>query len=101
MQTLHLTPLDGFRVIARTRRSQAATMELSPGSSTGGATNRHATSDQWMYVIAGTGRATVGGRSVKLEPGMLLLIEAGETHEIINSGKVPLQTLNVYAPPAY
>jgi mannose-6-phosphate isomerase-like protein (cupin superfamily) len=38
---------------------------------------------------------------VALAPGGLLLIEAGEPHEISNAGRVPLATVNVYAPPAY
>ena len=36
-----------------------------------------------------------------LKAGTLLLIERGDTHEIRNTGEGPLQTLNVYAPPAY
>jgi mannose-6-phosphate isomerase-like protein (cupin superfamily) len=30
---------------------------------------------------------------------VLLLVERGETHEIRNTGSVPLQTLSVYVPP--
>lgn len=92
---------DGFAVLASTPRSQAASMVLEPGESTGGPDNRHADSDQWLYVIAGRGRATVDGRSVELETGSLILIEAGEAHEIENAGPEPLRTLNVYAPPEY
>lgn len=90
-----------FRIVAGTNRSQAATMVLGPGDSTGGADNLHPASDQWLYVVAGRGEALVRGRKVALEGGSLLLIEAGETHEIRNSGAQPLVTINVYAPPAY
>jgi hypothetical protein len=31
----------------------------------------------------------------------LLLIERGDMHEIRNTGRGPLRTLNVYVPPAY
>jgi mannose-6-phosphate isomerase-like protein (cupin superfamily) len=31
----------------------------------------------------------------------VLLIERGDTHEIRNTGRQPLRTLNVYVPPAY
>lgn len=91
----------GFRILAGTPRSQAASMVLDPGESTGGPENRHPDSDQWLYVISGRGRATVDGRAVDLETGALLLIEAGEAHEIANAGQEPLRTLNVYAPPVY
>lgn len=45
--------------------------------------------------------AIVEGRRVELTAGALLLIEAGETHEIVNQGPEPLVTVNVYAPSAY
>lgn len=90
-----------FRIVAGTGRSQAATMVLRPGDSTGGADNLHVESDQWLYVVSGTGEAVMRGRRVALEGGSLLLIEAGETHEIRNSGTQPLVTINIYAPPAY
>lgn len=90
-----------FDVVAGTPRSQAATMVLKPGQATGGEDNVHTHSDQWLYVIAGTGEATIEGRAVALETGHLLLIEAGERHEIRNTGGQPLVTVNVYAPPEY
>jgi mannose-6-phosphate isomerase-like protein (cupin superfamily) len=31
----------------------------------------------------------------------ILLIEKGDTHEIRNTGRAPLKTLNIYVPPAY
>lgn len=97
----HFEDLTGFRVIGGTARSQAATMALEPGESTGGPDNRHPSSDQWLLVLEGTGRAVVNGRRIALEPGALLLIGAGEAHQIVNDGAERLETLNVYAPPAY
>ncbi|MDR7582309.1 MAG: cupin domain-containing protein [Armatimonadota bacterium] len=90
-----------FRIVAGTPRSQAATMVLRPGQTTGGTDNRHPHEDQWLYVISGTGLAIVEGRRIRLTPGTLLLIEAGEAHEIRGTGPEPLVTVNVYAPPAY
>lgn len=90
-----------FRIVAGTPRSQAATMVLRPGQSTGGDDNVHPGSDQWLYVASGSGAALVDGRRVTLDAGTLLLIEAGETHEIRNEGTEPLVTVNVYAPLAY
>lgn len=92
---------DFFDVVAGTERSQAATMTLAPGQSTGGPENRHPDSDQWLYVRAGEGVATVEGVDCRLAPGALVLLEAGEAHEITNDGDEPLETVNVYAPPAY
>ncbi len=90
-----------FDVVAGTPRSQAATLVLQPGTSTGGPENRHPDADQWLYVIRGSGSATVGGSDVSIGPGDLLLIEAGEPHEIRADEDERLVTINVYAPPAY
>ena len=91
----------GFRVAIGNRRSQAAEMTLGPGDSEGGPENRHRGSDQWLYVVSGTGQATVNAKRYRLRAGTVLLIERGDTHEIRNTGRRPLKTLNVYVPPAY
>ncbi|AUV83493.1 cupin domain-containing protein [Salinigranum rubrum] len=102
MQRIDTASMRGFfDVVGGTDRSQAATMVLAPGQSTGGPENAHAASDQWLYVVSGSGTATVEDESITLEPGALLLIEPGETHEITNTGSAPLETVNVYAPPDY
>ncbi|WP_436925809.1 cupin domain-containing protein [Halosimplex amylolyticum] len=90
-----------FDVRLTTDDAQAAQMTLSPGQSTGGPDNLHAESDQWCYVVSGSGRATVDGEDVRFDAGDLLVIEAGETHEIENDGDEPLETLNIYVPPDY
>ena len=91
----------GFRVLERNARSQAATMTLAPGDSEGGPDNRHRGADQWLFVEAGSGAAIVNGRRYALKAGSLILIERGERHEIRNTGRTPLRTLNIYVPPAY
>lgn len=91
----------GFRVALGNRRSQAAEMVIAPGASEGGPHNRHRGADQWLYVVSGSGRAHVNGRSVALRAGTLLLIEHGDEHQIDNTGGEKLVTLNVYVPPAY
>ena len=91
----------GFRVALANRRAQAAEMVLPPGDSEGDAGNRHRGADQWLYVVAGTGTATLKGRRVPLGPGTLLVIERGDRHQIKNTGRGLLRTLNIYVPPAY
>lgn len=101
MNRLRTTAEVSFRIVGGTRRSQAATMILDPGKSTGGPDNYHEHSDQWLYVYSGSGKAIVSGEAIELSKGTVLLISAGESHEIRNTGDEPLKTLNVYAPPAY
>ena len=91
----------GFHVLPGDDHSQAAQMTLSPGENEGGPDNRHRGADQWLYVVGGTGAAIVAGQRVELRAGTLLLIQRGEAHEIRNTGDEPLQTLNIYVPPAY
>ncbi|WP_049903613.1 cupin domain-containing protein [Halococcus agarilyticus] len=109
MNVVETDEADGFfDVVAGTERSQAATMVLSPGQSTGGPENRHPEADQWCYVADGTGVAVVDGEECRLTSGTLVCIEAGEAHEIRNDGDErdgddggPLRTVSVYAPPVY
>jgi mannose-6-phosphate isomerase-like protein (cupin superfamily) len=96
------TPTDRwFEVLFRNDRAQAASMVLDPGQSTGGPTNAHADSDQWLVVRTGRGVATVDGERVPLHAGDVVLIERGETHEIENDGDEPLETVSLYVPPEY
>ena len=76
-------------------------MVLAPGDKEGGADNRHRGADQWLYVLSGSGEAIVGRRRHKLRAGSLFLIERKEHHQISNTGRGLLRTLNFYVPPAY
>ena len=91
----------GFRVAFDVRLAQAAEMVLAPGGSEGGPDNRHRGADQWLFVVFGTGVATVEGRRVPLKAGTLLVIERRERHEVRNTGRTLLKTLNFYYPPAF
>jgi mannose-6-phosphate isomerase-like protein (cupin superfamily) len=91
----------GFRVAVGNRRAQAATMTIAPGETEGGPGNRHRGADQWMFVEAGRGVAIVNGNRHPLKAGSLIVIERGDEHEVRNTGRTPLRTLNIYVPPAY
>ena len=91
----------GFRVAAEVRKAQAAEMVLAPGDAEGGEDNHHRNADQWLYVVSGTGMATVGRRKIPLKAGLLLVIERRERHEVRNTGRGLLKTLNFYYPPAF
>ena len=91
----------GFRVALGNRRSQCAEMVLAPGGAEGDSTNRHRGADQWLYVLSGKGAAIVNGKRYPLARGTLILVERGDEHEIRNTGRSLLRTLNLYVPPAY
>jgi mannose-6-phosphate isomerase-like protein (cupin superfamily) len=101
MQNKNLRFDHDFKVMMTNRRAQAAEMVIAPGDAEGGPDNRHRGSDQWLLVVSGAGEAIVGKRRCTLKEGTLVLIERKETHEIRNTGRRPLRTLNIYVPPAY
>jgi len=101
MQKTRLRFGSGFKVVLANRRAQAATMTIAPDDCEGGPDNRHRGADQWLFVESGSGTAIVEGRRHAIRAGTLLLIEHGNRHEIRNTGRRPLRTLNIYVPPAY
>jgi mannose-6-phosphate isomerase-like protein (cupin superfamily) len=101
MKQAHLRFGLGFRVALGNSRSQGAAMTLAAGDSEGGPDNRHRGADQWLFVVSGSGVALLNGRRTRLRAGSLVLIERGDRHEIRNTGRTPLRTLNIYVPPAY
>lgn len=95
-----------FEVLAATRSAQAAVMTLQPGATTDDQpSNEHPYSEQWLLVLSGRGQAVIGegstSRRVSLRENSLLIIEKCELHQIKNTGRKLLQTLNLYVPPAY
>jgi mannose-6-phosphate isomerase-like protein (cupin superfamily) len=101
MKQKHLRFGKGFRVAMGNSHAQAAEMVIAPGQSEGGRDNYHRGADQWLYVLSGTGSASVNGKRYQLRPGTLLLIERKDKHEIKNTGNDLLRTLNFYVPPAF
>jgi mannose-6-phosphate isomerase-like protein (cupin superfamily) len=91
----------GFRLSVANARSQGAVMVLPVGGKEGGPDNFHRGADQWLVVVDGTGVAVINGHKTKLAAGTMLLIEAGDRHEIRNTGRTLLKTVSVYVPPAY
>ena len=75
-------------------------MVLAAGENSGGE-NTHQQSDQWLFVVEGSGVAIVNKKRIKLKKDVLLLIKHGDKHEICNTAKALLKTINFYVPPAY
>jgi mannose-6-phosphate isomerase-like protein (cupin superfamily) len=90
----------GFR-LSTNAKSQGAVMVLPVGGKERGPDNFHRNADQWLVVLEGTGVALINGNKIELTAGTMLLIEAGNRHEIRNTGRRLLKTVSVYVPPAY
>jgi mannose-6-phosphate isomerase-like protein (cupin superfamily) len=96
-----------FDLLVATREAQAAKMTLRPGATSDDEpSNEHPHCEQWLFVISGKGQALIGKRRgalrrVDLAANSLLVIEKGELHQIKNTGRRSLVTINMYVPPAY
>ena len=101
MKKISLNPTNFFQVLENTERSQVAEMVLAPDRSTGGPNNNHPNSDQWLFVMEGEGEAVIESETIKIKEDDLILIEAGENHEVRNTGTEDLKTFNIYTPKAY
>jgi mannose-6-phosphate isomerase-like protein (cupin superfamily) len=101
MKNDNLSFRPGFRLSVSNAQSQAAVMVLAVGGKEGGSHNLHKGADQWLYVTEGSGVAIINGHKTRLKAGTIVLIEAGDRHEIRNTGRTLLKTVSVYVPPAY
>jgi mannose-6-phosphate isomerase-like protein (cupin superfamily) len=90
-----------FDILQSSRSSQATVMVLQPGDSTGEMMNEHPWSEQWLFVISGSGSVRTPTRRLKLRKNSLVLIEKRERHQVVNTGRRPMVSLNLYVPPAY
>ncbi len=100
MKRAHLHFGPGFRVLMGNEFSQAAQMTLAPGEHDGSPDKEDRGADQWLFVVSGQGEAVINREKFLLKAGVLLLIERGDEHEIRNTGRNLLRTLNLYVPPA-
>lgn len=59
---------------------------------------RHEVSEDVMYVLSGSGEATIGERTVALIPGTGVLVPAATPYKITNHGPDSLEILSVLSP---
>ena len=85
------------RVLFTGARVQVAVMSLPPGGDIG--QHRHETVEHVLVCAAGSGKVILDGVETAFEPGSLVAITAGTTHDIVNTGPGPLQIYAIYSPP--
>lgn len=61
------------------------------------ADHTHADADEFLYVVAGEGSASVAGREQKLSAGILLFVPRGTPHGLTAAGRNPLILLSTRA----
>ena len=84
------------RVLYTARHCQLVVMALKPGEEIGAEVH---TLDQFFRVEEGTGEAVLDGTRHPIRAGFAVVVPAGTSHNIINTGSVPLKFYTLYAPP--
>ncbi|MBL0176899.1 MAG: cupin domain-containing protein [Ignavibacteria bacterium] len=84
------------RVLYTAPHSQLVVMSLKPGEEIGEEVH---TLDQFFRVEEGSGEAVLDGATSTIRPGFAVLVPAGTTHNIVNTGTVSMKLYTLYAPP--
>lgn len=88
---------DAFRRVLYTAHySQLVLMALQPGEEIGEETHGV---DQFFRIESGTGRVAIDGVVSDIGDGSAVIVPAGASHNIINTGSEPLRLYTIYTPP--
>lgn len=96
IEALALANDDFRRVLYTAPHCQLVLMALKPHEAIGAEVH---TLDQFFRMEAGTGEAVLDGVTTAIRAGIAIVVPAGATHNIINTGSVPLKLYTLYAPP--
>jgi mannose-6-phosphate isomerase-like protein (cupin superfamily) len=87
---------DFRQVLYTAKHCQLVVMALRPGEEIGSEIHKL---DQFFRVEDGTGEAVLDGVRTAIRAGFGIVVPAGATHNIVNTGSVPLKLYTLYAPP--
>jgi len=96
IEAITMRNTDFRRVLYTAKGCQLVVMALRPREEIGQEVHEL---DQFFRVEDGTGEAVLDGVRTAIRPGFAVLVPAGATHNIINTGSVPLRLYTLYAPP--
>lgn len=86
-----------FRQVLYTdARLQLVVMSLLPGEDIGEEVHQL---DQFIRVERGEGKAVLDGVEHALSDGSVVVVPTGATHNIVNTGSVPMKLYTLYSPP--
>jgi mannose-6-phosphate isomerase-like protein (cupin superfamily) len=89
---------DNFRKVLYTSgQMQLVLMSLKSGEDIGEETHKDV--DQFFRFESGNGKCIINGNEYKVGNGDVLIVPAGSTHNIINTGKTELKLYTIYTPP--
>lgn len=96
IESLAVKNVDFRQVLYTAKHCQLVLMSLKPKEEIGAEVH---TLDQFFRVEEGIGEAVLDGVRTAIRAGFAVLVPAGTNHNIINTGKTPLNLYTLYAPP--
>lgn len=80
-------------------KMQLVIMSIPPGEQIGEEVHEHG--DQFIRIEGGEGVFVIAGNKVACKDGDAVIIPAGMSHNVKNTGKAPLQLYAIYSPPEH
>ena len=96
IESLAIRNVDFRRVLYTAKHCQLVLMALKPKEEIGAEVHKL---DQFFRVEDGTGEAVLDGVRTAIRAGFGIVVPAGATHNIVNTGSAPLKLYTLYAPP--
>ena len=90
---------DFRRVLYTGNHLQLVLMAIEPGEDIG--EEVHEDRDQFFRIEKGEGEVLIDGNRSKVKSDDAVIVPAGARHNIVNTGKKPLQLYTLYAPPEH
>ena len=90
---------DFRRVLYTGKQMQLVLMALKPGEEIG--EEVHEDRDQFFRVEQGEGEVSIDGKRTPVRSDMAIIVPAGASHNVRNTGQEPLKVYTLYAPPEH
>jgi len=96
IESLAVRNTDFRQVLYTAKHCQLVVMALKPKEEIGSEVHKL---DQFFRVEEGSGEAVLDGVRTPIRAGFAIVVPAGATHNIINTGNAPLKLYTLYSPP--
>ena len=96
IESLAVRNTDFRQVLYTAKHCQLVVMALKPKEEIGSEVHKL---DQFFRVEEGSGDAVLDGVRTPIRAGFAIVVPAGATHNIINTGNAPLKLYTLYSPP--
>jgi mannose-6-phosphate isomerase-like protein (cupin superfamily) len=96
IESLAVRNTDFRQVLYTAKHCQLVVMALKPKEEIGSEVHKL---DQFFRVEEGSGEAVLDGVRTAIRAGFAIVVPAGATHNIINTGDTPLKLYTLYSPP--